>query len=270
MILDNIERPINDIVMTSMPKSARLRRVSPDVAVAPGVTLWRRIADDLEHEIARGIHAPGERLPGEVEIALRLGVNRHTVRRALAELSRRGLVRAERGSGTYVESKRLAYPIGARTRFSEIVGTAGHDAQGRLIAHTREPATADIAERLGLSPGEPVVRLEVVRGADRVPICSSTNWLPFSRAPDAGRVFRRLRSITAMLAHFGIHDYRRQVTRISAAPVEAIDAERLGLAPGRAVLIVDSINVTPDGTPILTTRARFAADRVELLVKSHA
>src|SRR5450432_3725851 len=89
---------------------------------AHGVTLWRRIADDLEQAIALGTHAAGDRLPGEVEIATRFGVNRHTVRRALAELSERGLVRAERGSGTYVETQRLAYPLRSRTRFSEIVG----------------------------------------------------------------------------------------------------------------------------------------------------
>ena len=79
--------------------------------LAPGVTLWRRIADDLEQAIALGTHAAGERLPGEVEIAARFGVNRHTVRRALAELTERGLVRAERGSGTW--DQRAATPAAA-------------------------------------------------------------------------------------------------------------------------------------------------------------
>ncbi len=237
-------------------------------APAPGVTLWRRIADDLEQAIALGTHATGERLPGEVEIAARFGVNRHTVRRALAELSERGLVRAERGSGTYVERSRLAYPIGARTRFSEIVGSAGRDPGGRLIGHGRELATPDIARRLGLEAGEGVVRLDILRSADRVPISSTTNWLPAARAADAARVFRASRSITATLAHFGVKDYRRQSTRITAATAEALDAERLHLVPGRAILIVDSINVTMTGTPILTSRARFAADRVELVVES--
>src|SRR5215831_13395094 len=45
-----------------------------------GVTLWRRIADDVEREIIAGVYAVGERLPGEVEIARRFDVNRHTVR----------------------------------------------------------------------------------------------------------------------------------------------------------------------------------------------
>ena len=67
-----------------------------------GVTLWRRIADEIEQAIVAGTYATGDRLPGEIEIADRFHVNRHTVRRALADLAQRGLVRAERGSGTFV------------------------------------------------------------------------------------------------------------------------------------------------------------------------
>src|SRR3984957_5189105 len=87
-----------------------------------GVALWRHVADGIERGIADGTFAAGERLPGEGEIAETYRVNRHTVRRALATLAERGLVRAERGSGTYVEAQRLAYPLRSRTRFSEIVG----------------------------------------------------------------------------------------------------------------------------------------------------
>src|SRR6202046_2320704 len=92
---------------------------------ASGVALWRQVADGIERGIADGTFAAGEKLPGEIEIAETYRVNRHTVRRALATLAERGFVRAERGSGTYVEAPRLAYPIRRRTRFSEIVGGAG-------------------------------------------------------------------------------------------------------------------------------------------------
>ena len=71
---------------------------------ASGVALWRQVADGIERGIADGRFAAGEKLPGEVEIAETYRVNRHTVRRALAALAERGLVRAERGSGTYVET----------------------------------------------------------------------------------------------------------------------------------------------------------------------
>src|SRR6478735_9158586 len=104
-----------------------------------GVALWRLVADGIERGIADGAFAAGARLPGEMEIAEAYRVNRHTVRRALAALAERGFVRAERGSGTYVEAPRLAYPLGARTRFSEIVGAGGREPRGRLIG-----AAADI------------------------------------------------------------------------------------------------------------------------------
>src|SRR5215475_8478514 len=99
-----------------------------------GILLWRRIADELEQSIASGVFEPGSKLPGEIEIAERFGVNRHTVRRAIAALANRGLVRAERGSGTFIEQQRIPYPIKQRTRFSEIMTGAGHMVGGRLIS----------------------------------------------------------------------------------------------------------------------------------------
>src|SRR5665213_4471174 len=75
-----------------------------------GVALWRQVADGIERGIADGKFASGEKLHGETDIAEIYRVNRHTVRRALATLAERGLVRAERGSGTYVEAPRIAYP----------------------------------------------------------------------------------------------------------------------------------------------------------------
>ena len=79
---------------------------------ASGVALWRQVADGIERGIADRRFAAGEKLPGEMEIAETYRVNRHTVRRALATLAERGLVRAERGSGTYVETRRIAYAHG--------------------------------------------------------------------------------------------------------------------------------------------------------------
>jgi GntR family phosphonate transport system transcriptional regulator len=233
-----------------------------------GIALWRRVADDLERAIATGTYPGGARLPGEVEIASRLGVNRHTVRRALADLADRGFIRAARGSGTYVESARLAYPIGSRTRFSEIVGAAGHEVGGELIGDCEETADENISHRLGIKAGAPVVRLEILRSADGMPLCVATSWVSAARMPEAASIYRAKHSMTKTLAHFGIRDYRRRSTRVSAAPAEASDAARLGLVPGRLVLIVESLDVTRAGKPILTTHARFAADRVELVVES--
>ena len=112
-----------------------------------------------------------------------------------------------------------------------------------------------------------MVRREFVRSASGVPLCAGTTWLPAACAPDAAKVYAATRSITRTLAAAGIRDYRRHSTRVTAAVADAIDASRLDVAPGRPLLVVESVDVTPDGKPIVTSTGRFAADRVELMVE---
>jgi GntR family phosphonate transport system transcriptional regulator len=234
-----------------------------------GVALWRQVADGIERGIASGTYAAGEKLPGETEIAETYRVNRHTVRRALATLADRGIVRAERGSGTYVEAaRRIAYPLRSRTRFSEIVGAGGHEPRGRLIEASDDVATRELARELGLKTGAPLIRIESVRLADRTPICVSTTWLSAERFPDAGHVFAATRSMTKLLAHYGIRDYRRASTKITAAIADATDATHLDLPLGRPVVVVDATDVDVSGKPLVTKRSRFAGERVEFLVEN--
>ncbi len=59
-------------------------------------------ARQIEELILEGALRPGDRLPGERELAERMGVSRPTVREAIEALKKRGLVRARHGGGTFV------------------------------------------------------------------------------------------------------------------------------------------------------------------------
>lgn len=233
-----------------------------------GVALWRRVADSIEQSIADGTYPRDSKLPGETEIAELHRVNRHTVRRALAALAERGLVRAERGSGTYVEAPRIAYPLRSRTRFSEIVSAGGHEASGKLLNASIEDAPQDLAKHLGLKTGAPLLRIDALRTADRMPICVGSTWIDAERFPDGGKLYGKLQSITKVLAHFGIRDYRREWTNITASIAEAADAARLDLALGRPVLVVEKLDVEMNGKPLIISRSRFAAERVQFVIEN--
>ena len=245
--------------------SGQNRRSTGKRAASAGVALWRHIADEIERDIAHGRY-DGNKLPGEKDIAESFDVNRHTVRRAIATLTDRGLLRAERGSGTFIEKGRISYAIGKRTRFSENIGRRGQEAGGRMIATGVEAASAEIADRLRLPAEALVIRIDAIRQANRLPLCIGTSWLDARRFPDAGKIYASMGSVTKTLAHFGVNDYTRKSTRIVSAIADAADASALGLAPGRPLLIIDSIDVDGEGQPVVTSRARFAADRVELSI----
>jgi GntR family phosphonate transport system transcriptional regulator len=253
--------------VTRTTKSLRQRRRNLGAPERHGIALWRTVADELERAIAHGDYEAGARLPGEMQIAASFRVNRHTVRRAIAELSKRGLLRAERGSGTYVESHRIRYPIRARTRFSEIIGGSGREASGRVVESGEQAADNDIARRLKLDLGAPVIRLELIRHADKVPLCVATSWLSSARFPGLAEIYAVKRSMTRALAHFGVADYSRASTHVTAAIADLTDSMRLALRPGSPLLVVDSVDVDHSGRPLLTTRTRFAAERVELLIE---
>ncbi len=240
----------------------------PAVARGHGVSVWRQIADLVEAEIASGRLTPGTQVDTEAVLAERFGVNRHTVRRALAALAERGVVRATRGRGTFVEARPLTYPLGPRVRFSEIVAAAGHEAWGELVSEREVAAGLSRGRALGVPADAPVLELATIHRADDTPISAARTCLPLPRFAGFGQAYAACGSITRAYAEFGVADYVRRTTRITGRIASAEEAIALDLSSGRVVLVVESLNVDGKGCPIQATRSCFAADRVEFLVES--
>lgn len=233
-----------------------------------GVALWRQVVERLLAEIAAGRPAPGGKLPTEPVLAARFGVNRHTLRRALKALADDGVVRTVQGSGTFVAPRPLAYPIGPRTRFSEIVGAQRRAPAGRVLSAVEAAADRDVAAALALPVGTRVWRVESLRLADDAPVCVQTAYFPVDLCPGLPGHLERAGALTSALALCGVEDYRRRWTRISARTADARDSFRLNEPAGRAILLAESLNVTAAGRPLEFSRSRFAAERVEFLIET--
>lgn len=233
---------------------------------AGGVALWRQAADRLRDMIDGGEFAQTQRLPSEAELALRFGINRHTLRAAIAGLVREGLLRSEQGRGTFVAAQdRLSYPIGQRTRFSEGLDGQASDLKTLVLDETREAAGQKLAGSLDVEQGVELMRLDTIGFADQIPVSVATHWFQAARVPDIGALLRATGSISKSLAAVGMGDYVRTSTRITARRASSRDAEALRLAEGAPVLMVEAVNAH-GGRPIQVSRSRFAADRIELTV----
>lgn len=232
-----------------------------------GVALWRRIADDIRLDIIGGKLARNEQLPTEARLAERFAANRHTVRRALAALAEDGVVRAEQGRGTFVnEARRLSYRIGRRTRFSEGLAGQTRETHGELLSSKLENAAANVARGLGIKPGARVVRLETMSHADGRPLSRSTAWFAYARFGTIAEIYAETGSTTQALKAFGVTDYARQSTRISARYAAPDEARSLKLAPGSVMLVTEIVDADSDDIPIQYALSRFPAERMELVV----
>ena len=230
-----------------------------------GVAQWRQIADTLRAEIADNTLAPGSQLPTETRLAARFGVNRHTARRALEELSRAGLLRTLQGRGSFVADEVLDYVVGARTRFSEWIRRHNREPSGRVLTLQETPASADVATGLSVAEGEPVAVFERIGLADGRPVSLSSHHFPLVRLPGILVALEREPGITAALASVGVPDYLRQSTRVSARHPSAFEAKCLAMPRGLPLLVCTNVNVDRAGRIIEYGIARYPTPRVEIV-----
>lgn len=229
--------------------------------------LWTRIEQALSMDIASGKARPGTRIETEHLLAERFRVNRHTVRQALGSLAAKGLVRVERGVGTFVADFALEYVLGRRTRFSANLSAAGLAGRHRLLLWRHEKASRPIAEKLGLRSGASVIYALSQGEARGRAISLAEHWFPGRRFAGLMERFEKSGSLTAAMADLGVHDYVRARSAISARLPDETTQHRLSIPGTRPVLVVEAVNVDRAGVPIEFGRTQFCADRVQLVVE---
>lgn len=230
------------------------------------ISLWSSIADTLRGEIAEGLYRPGDKLPTEAELAARFGVNRHTVRHALAALAQDGTVHSRRGAGVFVTATPTDYALGRRVRFNRNVAASGRTPSRRITRLETRPASSREAEALRLPVDAGVHVVEGISLADGQPLASFRSVFPAARFPDLPAAVERHRSITAALADCGLTDYTRAETRLTAKLANPIQALALQVPQGAPILRSTALNVDAEGQPVEYGTTWFAGDRVTLTV----
>lgn len=236
----------------------------------PPPALWNAIARTLSDEIAAGHYAPGDKLPTEAQLAARFGVNRHTVRRALASLAGAGRVFARRGAGVFVAARPTDYPLGRRVRFHQNVAASGRTPSRRLSRLETRNADPREAGALALEEGAQVHVVEGVSLADGVALAAFRSVFPAARFPGLLAALERTQSITAALAAEGLADYTRSETRLTAKIARGPLARQLALPEGAPILRSVAVNVDGAGVPVEYGTTWFAGDRVTLTVTPDA
>lgn len=206
------------------------------------------IAEALRAEIAGGL-PPGTKLPSNSALGKRYGVAQSVAGRAYQLLADEGLVVSRHGAGHYVRGPQAAEvllrrhkvsstdsPFAERAAEQGTVGTWEHDS-----ATAR--ATAEVAARLDVPEGAPVMRTEYVYLANSEPVQLATSWEPLSvtgeslvvlpeNGPFAGiGVAARMRVIDIEVG--------MPVERVRARGASQAEARALHTAPGVPVMFIE-------------------------------
>ncbi|HEU5420785.1 MAG TPA: GntR family transcriptional regulator [Streptosporangiaceae bacterium] len=239
----------------------------PKLERGVGTTVHAQIEDWLAGAIATGELAPGDRLPAEHDLAAWLGVSRMTLRHALSELVRRGLVTRAVGrhGGTFVAEPKLDQDVTTLAGFSEQLRRHGMVAGARVLTAAQIPAGPAAAGALGLAPGDQVHEVRRIRLADGRPMVLERSQFPAALFP--GMLECRLDgSLYELLAdRYGQRPHRARET-FEPVIARVREAEALQVAEGDPLMLVERTAYSQAGQPLEYARDLFRGDRTRLVI----
>lgn len=196
-------------------------------------TLYTSIKDDLLAKIKDGTYGEGETIPAEVDLARDYGVSRPTVRQALRILTnegyldrrkRRGTIVANPNSGAAREGNfEFGTAPGARgvQSFEDSIQASGKQAKTLPVLVKEELANEEVAQGLGIEPGDAVYKLVRLRYVEGIPNVFMESYTPAALYPgfiddvdfSQTRLYARMRELGRPVKRL-----RRRIDVIKADP----------------------------------------------------
>jgi DNA-binding GntR family transcriptional regulator len=227
-----------------------------------GTARYRQVAQDLIARVDRQELARGERLAPEAQLAQRYGVNRLTIRRALEELARAGIVRTEHGVGSFIAEPAVRHRIDdGEASLSESMARRGIAVRHRVLAAVETDLTAGTPFPDFDGAG---VEFRFVRYLEEEPWSIGDVLVPASLAPVGWD--GSISVFAAMGARHGT-TVKRAETAFSAALANPDEAGWLEVPVGSALLEVRGFNTDQQGRVVASFRHRIRGDRAEYVVR---
>ena len=211
---------------------------------------------------------PGAKLPPERALSEEYGIARETLRRSMDALVREGIVERRRGAGTFVAQERVTKRFSPVLSFTEDMRQRGMVASSRVVSCREGPAGARAAKYLGLSPAEPVLRVQRVRLADGLPMALETLHTPRALVPDLqGEDLADSSFYETLRERYGVQVAATRQT-IEATVTDEAESELLGVPNVTPALFIARVTQTADGRTVEYVRSIFRGDRYRLEVDS--
>lgn len=234
--------------------------------------LYERVLHHICGQVAAGMWRPGEALPSERVLTQALKVSRVTIRRAIQEGVRQGLLHTVNGTGTYVTARAVHVGLSQVTPFPEAVRKAGGSPSVRFLSSNERTSDPISASALRLDAGDMAITMRLLMVSDDDPLSIIEATVPASWGR---RIAERARQLAQKGMGFSLyHLYRRfeieLVTSDWTLEAGLADEEVSALlqTPLHApVFLVHSLACDERGNPKEIRRTIFRGDRYRFSVR---
>lgn len=230
-----------------------------------GGPLYVQLRGHIESAIRAGALKPGQALPSERELAELSGISRITVRKAVQDLARSGLVVQRQGSGTSVAPtlNRVEQSLSRLTSFSEDMALRGKEVRSQWLERGLFAPSVNETVVLGLKPHGQVARISRLRLADDVPLAIERASLSTDHLPDPENVQ------SSLYAHLDSRGCKpvRAIQRIRAVSLVPADAALLDVEEDAAGLSIERVSYLASGQVVEFTQSKYRGDAYEFIAE---
>lgn len=221
--------------------------------------LYARLRDELRAGILDGRLKPHDKLPSESELSAAHGVSRITVRQALGDLQKEGLIVRLQGKGAFVSHPRTSQSLNRLQGLGEALSGQGRSVHSQRLSMKNVRAPAEVAAQLRLEPGTPVYQLLTLRYVEREPTSVNSSWF----VPGLGERIARLDLSGRDLIEVLESDLGQAVEQahldISACPMPRREARWLKVDAGAPALRVHRVLCAQADQPLQVETAIYPA-----------
>ncbi|MDI6823660.1 MAG: GntR family transcriptional regulator [Bacillota bacterium] len=241
-----------------MPDGGYVAVVLDQNSVLP---LYYQLKEVLREEIEGGAYRPGDLLPSERELCARYGVSRITVRQAVLDLVREGLLERRRGKGTFVRRPKVEDDLLGFYDFTRRMRDKGKEQTVRLLA-VETVQSKGAASWLNLEASEPLVRVTRLRIIDGEPLILERAFFPVRYFPG---LEKKDFSAAPIYYHLITEEYGFTVVRarkyIEPVLLDRFEAGVLGVKKGAPGLLLVRITYGKGEIPISLNKWLVRGDR---------
>lgn len=209
-------------------------------AVSP-VPLHTQIREALRRSILDGSYPPHSQMPSESRMMERFGVSRITIRQALGDLQKEGLIFKVMGKGSFVAKPKAFQSLSRLQGFGEAMAPSGYETYSMLLSAREVEAAPLVAQRLALAEGSVVFEIQRLRYLNREPISVDVSYFPLEIGQRLVQEDLAARDIFVILENDYGHDLTHADVQIEAISAEATLARHLGTSEGSPLLRIERL-----------------------------
>ncbi len=224
---------------------------------------YLQISAWIRELIQSGRYEKGASLPSEVELARICQVNRNTLRQAILELSTAGVLRREKGRGTFVCAEAplaITHKLKSISSFSADLHELGIREKTRIIRKGQEESKEQVAKKLILGPGAKVVAIRRLRTGNDVPFIYEESFLPAAKFSEILKMDLTGSMYQIIDECFNVTLARSDQT-IRAINLKGRIASYLGLPENSAAFFMESLTFDENNIPVELLHSYYRGDK---------